>query len=92
MSRTPQQKQADDRLTEAIEAALIAHDIKTGVVSEYIVLVAQHRFGDDGAQHVSIGRLVSGDGVPHYRLLGLLDYAATCYRASITEPDEDEEE
>jgi hypothetical protein len=90
VSRTPEQKHADNLLAEAIDTALVAHGIKTGVASEYIVLVAQHRFSDNGNQYTSIARLTSDDGVPHYRLLGLLDYAATCYRADLTEPDEED--
>lgn len=90
--RTPEQRTADDALTEAIEAALRAHDAKTGVTSDYIVLVAQQNFDDEGASTTSIARLVRDDGVPHYRLLGLLDYAATCYRADLAAPSPDGED
>lgn len=91
MARTPEQKAADDALDAAIESALAAHDLKTGVTSDYIVIVAQQHFDDDGNQRTNVARLVPGDGVPHYRLLGLLDYAATCYRVDITTPDDEED-
>lgn len=94
MARTPEQKAVDDALTEAIEAALHAHDAKTGVTSDYIVLVAQQNFDADGESTTSIARLVRDDGIPHYRLLGLLDYAATCYRADlmVISPAQDDDE
>lgn len=92
MARTPEQKAADEQLGAAIEAALAAHGLKTGVTSDYIVVAAQQHFGDDGVQRTNIARLVPGDGVPHYRLMGLLDYALTHYRTDICFADEDEED
>lgn len=87
--RTSEQKTADDNLEAAIRAALEAHNLGRGTLVDYIVLTAETLFGDDGIQRTNIARLTAGDGVPHYRLLGLLDYAATMYRADITTPDED---
>lgn len=85
--RTPEQKTADCILENAIKGALEAHGLKRGALGDYIVLTVETLFDSEGGQSTSIARLTSDDGVPHYRLLGLLDYAATMYRADITTPD-----
>lgn len=89
--RTSEQRAADCVLENAIKDALRAHGLKRGTLGDYIVLTVETLFDGEGAQSTSIARLTSDDGVPHYRLLGLLDYAATMYRADITTPDDDED-
>jgi hypothetical protein len=88
--RTAEQRAADRALEEAIKGALEAHELSRGALGDYIVLTVETRFDNDGRQTTSIARLTSDDGVPHYRLLGLLDYASTMYRDEITTPDDEE--
>lgn len=89
MSRTPEQVAADDALTLAIEGALQAYtdDGQAWVISEYVVITAQHRFDDDGDGLTAVGVLYRDGDVPTHRALGLLDFASTRMRQTICDPD-----
>ena len=86
--RAQAEKAADDTLAAAIEDALVVHGLKTGVTTEFVVLVAQQHVDDDGDTATNIARLISDNSIPYYRILGLLDFAATCYRAEITDMED----
>ena len=90
MTRTPDQKAADNALEEAVKRALEAYDLNRGALVDVLVLSAQTRFDEDGGQYTTVARLTLG-GMPHYRILGLLDFAQAAYRGDISAtPDEDE--
>jgi hypothetical protein len=92
MARTPEQKAADDRLEDAVKAAMDAYDLTNGALVDVLVLTAQTRFDDEGEQYTTVGRLTLG-GMPHYRILGLLDFAQAAYRSDIaTSPSDVEDE
>ncbi len=89
MARTPEQKAADERLEQAVKDALEAYDLNTGALVDVLVLTAQTRFDEEGEQYTNVARLTLG-GMPHYRILGLLDFAQTAYRSDIAVcPDEE---
>lgn len=90
MARTAEQKAADERLEQAIKDALEAYDLATGALVDVLVLTAQTRFDEDGEQYTNVARLTLG-GLPHYRILGLLDFAQTAYRGDIAMCPNDEE-
>lgn len=92
MSRTPEQKAADEALTAAIEAHVKAYvdDGHGWVMSEYVVVLSQHRYDENGDGHTGVGIAYRDGDVPVHRALGLVEYAATRMRALITSDDEDE--
>jgi hypothetical protein len=72
MPRTADQVAADEALTEAIKAAMIAYEMDTGLITDYVVAIAAHHFDDDGESCTSYARLYRENAMPHYRILGLL--------------------
>lgn len=90
MARTAEQKTADNALEEAIRNAVGAYGLSRGAIVDMIVLYSQTRFDEDGEQYTTVGRLTLG-GLPHYRILGLLDFAATAYRGEIAMCEDEEE-
>ena len=82
MTRTPEQKAADEGLNEAIHACMKAEGQEDlGVVVDHMVIVATANFeGDDSLSSISF---FSGGDIPYYRMLGMLDFIATGIRAKI---------
>jgi hypothetical protein len=87
---TPEQTAATERLDEAIKSSLEALGLGVGVLTDYVVICAQQRFEDDGTASTGIYHVTSGDGVPYYRLLGLLDYTRIALRGEIVDALEGE--
>jgi hypothetical protein len=84
--RTPEQVAADDALTAAVEACLAAYGGNpTYVLMEYIVVATSTGWDDDGEQRTAVGVCHRDGDVPLHRCLGLAEYAATRYRATIAE-------
>jgi hypothetical protein len=73
-------KAADDQLDEAIREALAARGYDVGVVVDRFVCVALQHYDDDGGTISTIARIVPGEAIPHYRMLGMLDVVATLLR------------
>lgn len=73
-------KAADDALDETIREALAARGYDVGVVVDRFVAVALQHFDDDGNSVSSIVRIVPGEDIPHYRMLGMLDVLETLLR------------
>lgn len=82
-------KAADDALDEAIREALAARGYDVGVVVDRSVAVALQHFDDDGDSISSIARIVPGEEIPHYRMLGMLDVLATRLRCDYMTDDAD---
>jgi len=87
MSRTPEQKAADEALTAAIEAAARLHfeEGQGWVMSEYVTVAAHHRFDEEGESYTAVSLIYRDGDVPYHRALGLLEYAAARMRAAIME-------
>jgi hypothetical protein len=87
MPRTPEQIEADDGLTDAITKVIKAYHgaERAFVLSEYVVLVAQQGWEDDGDSVTAMTSVPRDGDVPIHRLLGLVEYASTRYRATIAE-------
>lgn len=85
-----QLKAADERLDEAIREALDARGYShLGVVVDRFVAVAIQHYEDDGTSVSSIARIVPGEEISHYRMLGMLDVLATRLRRDyMTDGDE----
>ena len=75
MPRTAEQVAADDALTEAVKAAMVAHGMDAGLLTDYVVCVAAQHFDDDGDIRTLYGSLYQDDSMPHYRIIGLLRMA-----------------
>lgn len=86
MSSTPEQRDADQALTEAIARCSVAHFGESGrVLTEYVVVISRQGWDDDGDSVTSVETLHSDGDVPLHRCLGLVDYAAVRYRKHIAE-------
>lgn len=83
-------KATDERLDEAIRDALEARGYDVGVVVDRFVGVALQHFDDDGDSVSNIARIVPGEGIPHYRMLGMLDVLATRLRLEYVATGDDE--
>lgn len=84
-------RKAYDALTEAIEAVRRADldadggdDAPRYLMTDYVVLFAAQRFDESGETWTQNGVISrDGGGVPHYRILGLLDYVRARFHAEI---------
>jgi hypothetical protein len=83
-----EQRAAYERLAQAIEE-VARNEGTLGVLTEWVVVFAAQRFDDDGDGLTQVGiTLPDGGGqVPYHRVMGLLDYALTRYRAEVAEAD-----
>ena len=90
-SRSPEQVAADEALTAAIQQALLAYadDGYAWVPTEYVVVLSQTRFDEDGDGITAVGMIYRDCDVPQHRALGLVEYAATRMRKRIAADDED---
>ena len=87
----PDLKAAYERLAHSIEEVARLEGAE-GVLTEWVVVSATQRFDDDGVGVTQVGiTLPDGGGqVPYHRVMGLLDYALTRYRADVAEAERDE--
>lgn len=90
MARTPEQVEADEALTAAIQRVIAVRypDDLPFALTEYVVITSQHRWDDDGEGVTAVGALYRDDDVPYHRALGLLEYATARIRKAICD-DED---
>jgi len=57
-----------------------------GVLTDWVVVGAWQRFDEAGDGITNVEALLPAGRIPHYRLIGLLDFALTMYRAQVTDP------
>lgn len=74
MQRTPEQKSADDALTEAVNAVVDAYGFREdGMVNtNYMVIIEQIGFADDGESRTGIVRVSKDGDMPWPAIFGLL--------------------
>jgi hypothetical protein len=88
VSRTPEQRKADDNLTEAIDAVRKAYDchgeIDGFLMTDYVVIYAAQKYDKDGDSLTALGIMPRDADVPLYRLMGMGEYAVAqwCKRAT----------
>lgn len=86
MARTAEQVAADDALTTAIEQVHTAYnDDVEGVLTKYVVLAQRQWWDEDGDSVTASYSSPREDTVPISDLLGMVEYASTCYRKTIAE-------
>lgn len=93
--RTPEQVAADDGLTEAIRAVMLAYagDEPTAyVLTEYVVISAHHRYDDDGEPITAVSAIYRDGDVPAHRALGLMEFARARLKAFIASDYGDDDE
>lgn len=75
--RTPEQRDADDNLTTAVNRVRAAYfpDTVGRLLTDYVVVAADQTFDDTGDPELAIGTLVRDGQQPHYRTVGLLTIA-----------------
>lgn len=74
MPQTPEQKAANNALTDAINACVEAYGFRDGTMvnTNYMVIVEQTGFDDDGDMSSGIVRLSKDGDMPWTSILGLL--------------------
>lgn len=84
----PDLKAAYERLTQSIEEVARLEGAE-GVLTEWVIIFASQHFDSDGDGITQVGiTLPDGGGqVPYHRVMGLLDYALTRYRAEVAEAE-----
>lgn len=91
--QSPEVKAAYEALDAAIRDVVRLEEWE-GLVTDRVVVAANQFFDNDGRGMTDVGQLLpdGGNTIPHYRVLGLLDYAATAFRSEIGYvPDKDED-
>jgi hypothetical protein len=84
--RTPEQRESDAALTAAIEQSMLAYGWTDGLLTDYVVVTVQQSFDEDGTMGSSYGSLYRDNGIPYYRILGLLRAATlTAEHAYLTD-------
>jgi hypothetical protein len=91
--QSPELKEAYTALDETIREVIRLEGWE-GLVTDWVVVAANQYFDDDGRSMTDVGHVLpdGGNSIPHYRILGLLDYAATGYRSGIGFVADDDEE
>jgi hypothetical protein len=92
--QSPELKAAYASLDEAIRTVVRLEEWTEGLVTDWVVMVANQYIDNDGRNVTQVGNLLpdGGNTIPHYRILGLLDYGATAARSAIAYATEDDEE
>lgn len=83
------EKAAYQRLEAAVEEVCRLEGYQ-GVLTEWMVIAASQRFGEDGDGITQVGTLLPGGGgaVPHHRVMGLLDFVQARMRAMAAADDD----
>lgn len=86
-----EKKDAYQRLAEAVDEVVRLEGAE-GVLTEWVLVTATQCFDEDGdgLTQIAITLPDGGGQVPYHRVMGLLDYALTRYRAEVAEAERDE--
>jgi hypothetical protein len=86
----PELKPAYERLADAVEEVVRLEGAQ-GVLTEWVLVTSTQRYDQDGDGLTQVGiTLPNGGGqVPFHRVMGLLDYALTRYRAEVADAEGD---
>jgi hypothetical protein len=80
MARTPEQMQADEQLTAAVQAAAVVYGwAPDAIVTDYIVALSAQTWDTDGDTTADEGVLVRDGYLPNYRAAGLARYAVEAF-------------
>lgn len=88
MSDRPELKAAYQRLEAAIDEVVRLEEWE-GVTTEWIVLVANQWYAEDGTLLSDVGQLLPdrGNRVPAHRVVGLIEYARMGWSTTVAAPD-----
>lgn len=85
---SPELKSAYEDLEAAIKkVAALETDGPPAVLVEWVVLTASTHYKEDGAWTRSQMLIPDDNDIPHYRILGLLEFASTRLRKDIADDD-----
>lgn len=73
---------ADEGLCEAINAAMAAHGMRPGILTDVMVVCSVAVVDDDGESATTVATLLPRT-VPYYRVLGLIDFARLRYQNEV---------
>lgn len=76
VSRTEEEKNADENLTDAINQAIRAYGYEEDfILTDYIVIAAQTKLDEDGDSVNAYTYLYRDSDMPYHKILGLLEVA-----------------
>jgi len=94
MPRTPEQIEADEGVTKAIEHWLRVYkydgsedDGGMRVLTDYVVLMATQGWSDDGDHVIGYPYMLRDSAVPHYRALGLIQVGFELLNSTMEDND-----
>lgn len=88
--RTAEQKEADDALTEAIEAVDRAYKgDHNRIAAEYMVIASYLSWDDEGDGETALSLIFRDGDIPFHRAIGLAAYAKAKLLSDITELDDE---
>lgn len=95
MPRTAEQQAADEALATAVHNVLIAYSLhpSDSMITDYLVLAASQRIGEDGDGFTKYNWISQGEGAPWHTLFGLMDVSRQIMegqRAESAIPDDEE--
>lgn len=74
--RTPEQREADENLTDAIDRVLKTVGFEENfIMSDYLVIAVQSRLDSDGDNETAYSFLYRDGSLPWHTILGLLEVA-----------------
>lgn len=72
----------DEQLHEAIRAKVASLE-SGGILTDWITIAAEQNFDEDGDGITRVATFIADGSLPMYRIIGLLEYALTRYRALV---------
>lgn len=91
MSKSPEMREAENRLRDAIQHALNVREAERGeeepgALTDFVVLFATTSFDDDGDRVTGLGTLIEQGAVGLHSVLGLVQYGQAYWSRAIAEP------
>lgn len=91
MAKSPEMREAENRLRDAIQHAINVRehengDDDPGALTDFVVLFATTSFDDDGDRVTGLGSLIENGAVGLHSVLGLVQYGQAYWSRAIAEP------
>lgn len=68
---------------EAISSRMAELDGEDGMLTEWLCIGVRQTLDEGGQPVTAVGILMSDESMPMFKVLGLIDYAQTAYRARL---------
>lgn len=72
-----------ESIGDAISQRMVEVSGEDGVLTEWLCIGVRQTLDEDGTPQTGVGVLMSDESMPLFKVLGMLDYAQTAYRARL---------